>query len=304
MKLLFSTAFLILGACTTTPRHDEPIARVNGEAITVGDYLSLFDTLKPKDLGLSGKERVQIKNLVIKTLIRRQVVLTEAHRKNVKLSDEELESGLKKFKEGYTTGAFEQSLLEQMVDEANWKERVRQTLLIEKLFESSKPQIPDPTDEEAHLFYERNRKLFSKNAMAQALQIVVRDEEKAKEIRKQLKASPKDFLKLAKENSIGPEAEKDAMITIEKDTMPDELDKPLFEGKLNEISPVLQSPYGFHILKVLKRTPSLNLDYFQVRAQISERLRQERRREWILKFEERLIRSAQIEYNRPLIERL
>ncbi len=301
LGIAFSVLFI---GCSSFLRESEPIARVNGSAITVGDFKELINTLKPKDLDTTGQEHSEMRNLVLKTLVRRQVILTEANRKKIQVSDSDLEGGLQKYKAGYTVGAFEQSLIDQMLDEATWKERVKETLLIEKMFEDSKPQIPAPGREEALDFYQRNRGLFVREASAKALQIVVRDEDLAKELRKKILKSPASFAQLAKENSIGPEAQLNAMITIEKDTLTPEIDRALFEGKMNEISKVIQSPYGFHIFKVISRSPSLNLDFDRVQDQIRDRLIQERRREWISKFEEGLIRSAKIEYNRQLIQKL
>jgi len=304
MRIFLSFLLAVfLGACSDKPREDDILARVNGEPITVKEFVDLYETLKPKDLGQSS-ERYEIRNLVLKTLIRRKVILTEAEKKNITISEGELETGIKKIKEDYTAGSFEQSLLEQMVDEKTWRERIKETLLMEKLFEESKPVIPAPRDDEALEFYEKNRLQFLRPAVAQALHIVVPSLDKAKEIRKQLKTNPQSFLKLARENSTGPEAQQDAMITIEKDAMPEEIDRALFEGKIQEISDVIQSPYGFHIFKVLKRTPSLNMDFRQVRPQIISRLSADKRREWILLFEERLIRKAEIEYDDSAIRGL
>lgn len=303
---LLSASLALTCGCQSTPTKEDPIARVNGMVITAGDYLNLLESLTPKELSLTGKDRAEMKNLVLKTLVRRQIVLSEAQKKGVSLSQEELSRGLEKYKAGYSSGSFEQSLLEQMVDKTDWEEKVRQNLLIEKLFEESRPQIPTPSLEEALEFYQTNRRLFVKNAMAKAQQIVVKDLELAKDLRKKVLKSPKDFVKLARENSIGPEAsdQGNAEILIEKDALPEPLDRALFELKIGEVSQVIQSPYGYHIIKPISRSTPLNLDFQQVKSEILERLQQEKRREWILKFEERLVRQAQIEYNRDLIEKL
>jgi len=295
---------LLFCSCSNAPRKEETIARVNGSTISLQDYLGLLETLLPKDVPVSSSESRDLKNLVLKTLVRRQVILTEAKKKEIALTEAELVAGLNRYKEGYTVDAFEQSLLEHMVDENNWKEHVRQSLLIEKLFDETKASVPAPNLEEAHKFYENSRNLFVRKSMVRALQIVVTKAELAEQLRRELKKSPGSFLKLALENSIGPEAKKDAVIEIEKDAMPEEIDRALFEGRLNEISQVIRSPYGYHIFKILVRHPALNLDFDVVKNQILQKLTQDRRKDWLSKFEEKLIRQAKIEYNRPLIQKL
>lgn len=299
-------------ACNTKPSSEDVIARVNGSPIRVKDYATLFETFKPKELSLVGREKAEMKNLVIKTLIRRMVIVTEAQKRNIQMTEKEIAEGIEKFKAGYTSAAdFERSLLEQMVDEQDWKEHIVQNLTIEKMFESTPDAKQEaPSLQEAYDYYEKNAPLFHREAAAKALHLVVSEQPLAEDLRKKIIANPAKFVELAKQYSIGPEAkiesaEAAAQIVIEKGTMPDPIDSFLFqEKKIGQISPVITSPYGFHIFKILSIRPSLNLDFEQVKSQIFNRLAQERKQGWILKTEERLLRSALIEYNRPLIEKL
>jgi parvulin-like peptidyl-prolyl isomerase len=303
-SLSIAALLLIASSGCTRPGQDDSIAQVNGRRISVRDFLMLFESLKPKEIALSGHDRSEMKNLVIKSLVRRAVILTEAETRKMSLSDKELAAGIEKYKQGYTASGFQESLLEQMVDEKEWKEQVRQNLLIEKMFESTAPELPKPTLKEALQFYEQNTDLFNKKAQATALHIAVNDPKVAADIHKKLTADPKAFVSLARAHSVGPEAQEDCKITIEKNTMPEELDRALFEGKLNEISPVIHSPYGYHILKVIHRNPSLNRDFEEVKAEIVDRLVEEKKKAWLLRFEEKLLREASIEYNRNLIGKL
>ncbi|MBN8553831.1 MAG: peptidyl-prolyl cis-trans isomerase [Deltaproteobacteria bacterium] len=303
-KIFFAFVLLAFSACTNAPREDEAIARVNRKSITVRDYLTSFETLKPKEMSMGGKERSELKNLVIKNLVKRAAILTESERKKISITDQELEKGMKRYKEDYGQGVFEQSLLEQMIDENEWKEQIRQNLLMEKLFAASEPRPQPPTPREISEFYEANPQLFRKPAQATALQIVVNDMKTAEEIRSQLRKKPKDFLVLMKKYSSGPEAQADGKIKIAKGVLPESLDRILFEGRIGDITNIISSPYGFHILKILDRTPTINLDYDQARDDIAKHLLQERRAEWLMKYEEKLLRNSQIEYNRKLISKL
>jgi peptidyl-prolyl cis-trans isomerase C len=300
--LTFSALSVFCAACTNTPHEDEEIARVNGRSITVKDYLGLYETLKPKDLSLGGKERIELKNLVLKNLVRRQVVLTESEKRKIQVSKQELENGIKKYKEDYGSGIFEQSLLEQMIDENEWKEQIRQNLLIEKLIGTSEPKQTPPSSREISAFYETNSPLFRKEASVVALHIVVNDKKLAEDIRSQLRT--KSFLELAKKFSLGPEAQTDAKIRITKGVMPDTIDRALFDSQSREISPVIVSPYGFHIFKIVERKPAINLDFIQVKDEIARYLLQQQRDHWLTNYEGKLLKNASIEYNRKLIEKL
>jgi parvulin-like peptidyl-prolyl isomerase len=296
-------SFLVVG-CSLPPSKSTPIARVNGSEITLGDYQDLMESLRPKEGVDSSEKKAELRNLVIRTLVRREVVVTEAKKKGITLSNEEVQDGLKKIKDGYSETSFEQSLSDQMIDANIWHRNVEQSLLIEKLFDESAPKIPSPSNRELMEFFEKNRHLFQKKASVRAQHIVVAQQSLADDIHAKLKKRPQDFVSLAKEHSSGPEAQDGAVIQVDKDTLPEAIDLALFSLKIGQLSPVIQSPYGFHLFKVISRSPALNLDFQNVKDQIAARLTRQRRLEWIDRFEEKLIRMADIEYNRELIKKL
>ena len=82
-----------------------------------------------------------------------------------------------------------------------------------------------------------------------ALHIMVKTETEANEIKKLLDGG-EDFKKLAKERSIGPNAEKggDLGVINKGDFLP-ELDKALSSLNIGQISNVVKSSIGFHIFK-------------------------------------------------------
>ena len=87
----------------------------------------------------------------------------------------------------------------------------------------------------------------------QALHILVKTEAEANEIKKLLDAGTKDFSELAKEKSIGPNAQKGGNLgIIHKGDLLPELDEALRKLKPGQISGVLKSEIGYHILKRLK----------------------------------------------------
>ena len=286
------------------PSADDPVARVNGHAIRLKDYLRVYENLKPKESSLSGQDKIQMKNLALQTLVRRNVILTTAEKEKIQVSPEELEKGLDRFRAGYTDQSFKDSLLEGMVDESEWREQVKQSLLIEKLFEKSSQKIDAPTEEEAMAYFEKNPHNFHRAGEIRAQHIVVSDKKLATEIYTSIIQKKENFVDLARKYSIGPEGQTDAIIEFELGTMPQQIEDELLKIPLKKISPILESEYGFHLFRVLERRAEMNLDFAQVKSRIYEILYEERRRDWMDKFEENLIRTAKIEYNRELIRSL
>ena len=100
-----------------------------------------------------------------------------------------------------------------------------------------------------------------------AAQIVVRDRDLVAGILKRLKAG-EDFDKVAREVSIGPEAARGGDLGFfERGMMPEAIDRVVFSLPVGKISGVVQSPYGFHIFKVLDRQEGGGRKFAEVKEQ-------------------------------------
>lgn len=306
MRFIFTILFIFssLLACSQERTESDTIARVNDYDITVGDYLSLYRSLKPKDVELAGEEKQRMRNLVVQTLVRRAVILTNAERNNIQVSQDELNQAIENLKRGYSERLFRESLVEGMVEEDEWRERIKQGLLIEKIFEGTKPPLEKPTLEQALAYYQKHADRFKQPAEVLAQHIVVGDKDLASQLREQLKKNIRSWQTLARQHSTGPEAQDKAQIRVEKSTLPPPLDEALFGLARRQLSDVIETEYGYHLVRVLSRSDELNLDFDQVKAQILKLLEEESRQAEIDKLEEQLIRNAQIEYNRELIRSL
>jgi parvulin-like peptidyl-prolyl isomerase len=129
-----------------------------------------------------------------------------------------------------------------------------QNLLIEKYtFELVKDIKVE--DNEVHEYYGLHKREFLQPERVQVSQILLATEEKAIEILKQLKTvSEEEFRELARKESLGPEASKGGKMGLFKPgQLPFEMEKVVFSLKEGEISPVVESSYGYHIFRLDKR---------------------------------------------------
>lgn len=104
-------------------------------------------------------------------------------------------------------------------------------------------------------YYDSHRQEMIKKREVQLYQILFKDKEKALSVSSQLKNDPLQFDALARSASASPEDQKGGLLGFfEEGTLPKEMEDVVFSLKLNEISPVVESPYGFHIFKVTKQS--------------------------------------------------
>jgi parvulin-like peptidyl-prolyl isomerase len=132
-------------------------------------------------------------------------------------------------------------------------------LLVEKYTYSLVKDI-EVTEEEIESYYAQHKREFLLQQRVEVSQILLPNEEKAVELLERLKNSTTDdFKKIAQAESIGVEASRGGKMGIfEMGQLPHEMEKVIFALKEGEVSPVLESSYGYHIFRLdAKHEPEL-----------------------------------------------
>jgi len=278
---------LVLG-CEPSVKQEIPppiLATVNQDAITVEDFNML---LRGPAFLSDSIERFQpprelIQNLVDE-LIERHLLLQEAHRQQLGISNSEFGETVERIKEDYSQQEFESLFKEKGFHLADWEKKLREDLLIKKILSLSIDQKIVISEEKTKNYYETHIQDFMVPERVKAKHIVAAKEEGAKKIR-QMVLQGASFELLAKEKSLSPDAEQGGDLGLfTKGEMPEAFDV-VFSLKESAISPIVKTPYGFHVFKVEKIFPSRTLSYREVRPQIQDILFQEKRealyQEWI-----------------------
>jgi parvulin-like peptidyl-prolyl isomerase len=253
----------------------------------------------------SDQEQEALKNLkeaLLNQLIEDRLVLHEAPKMGITVSDDELEEVLAAIQRGYPEGGFE----EVIKDEAfllQWKEQLRQRLLIEKVI-SRISQVTAPIDEQTmKQYYEQHREEFVVAEQVRVRQIVVKDRKDAESILRKLKRGD-PFDELAKRYSSGPEAEEGGDLGFfGRGEMPEEFDVA-FSLQEGEISDIVQSPYGYHIFQVVTKGGQSALDFAQVKDQIRNVIMREEEEKTFQDWKKTAKKKAHIRVNKKALEEI
>jgi parvulin-like peptidyl-prolyl isomerase len=112
-----------------------------------------------------------------------------------------------------------------------------------------------------------------------------------------------DFAAVARANSLAPEAPAGGELPpFGRGELPEAFDRA-FELAPGQISPVIESPYGFHIFlleRKIPREPTFDELRAKLEAELAQRHLEELRREWL----RGLRKSAEIQTNDDLLETL
>ena len=133
---------------------------------------------------------------------------------------------------------------------------------------------PTITDEQVKAQYDQNPILYS-TAQVHASHILVKDEDTARQLLAEVKAHPEKFADLASEKSTDTISAKKGgdLGTFSPGRMVPEFDKVAFALHPGEISDVVKTQYGYHIIMVAERKEGEPKPFDQVKEQIRASLR-------------------------------
>lgn len=140
---------------------------------------------------------------------------------------------------------------------------------LEKLFESK----IEVTDEEIKTYYEENKDTFTEPEQVHASHILLETEEEANEILAQLNEGA-DFAELAKEHSKDPGSAQNGgdLGFFGRGEMVPEFEEAAFSLEVGEMSGVVESEHGYHIIKVTDKKEAKEYTLEEKREEIREQL--------------------------------
>ncbi len=291
MKRLAALLFglVVLAGCGGGSDDDSWAAQVDGVAIPAADLRRLVEERMEDS---PDARRQDVANDALQALLSDQVVLNAAAKRHIEV----------------TPAQVEERLLQ--LHGPDWKDpdpRYRETVRREMILErtaladlGARARVPDSA---LRAYFEEHKAEYGTPARVQIRQIVVAEKPKAEELRAELEKGG-DFAELARANSIGPEASEGGMLPpFAKGEMPEAFDRA-FEVEPGRVSPVIESPYGFHLFLVVARLPAHEASFDEVREKIAlelgERQLADLRREWVRS----LRKNAEVKVNDRVMESL
>ena len=188
------------------------------------------------------------------------------------------------------------------------KTRIAMGLAIQKWIEEKVVPNIKISDEDAEKFYRENQERFKKPETVRASHILIKIDEldpekakgmtdeqkktasdelkqnalkKAQEILAELKQGG-DFAKLAAENSACPSKEKGGDLgTFERGKMAEEFEKSAFSLSPGELSDVVETEFGYHIIKTTEKKESEFMPFQEVKSFLVEGLKNQKTSEII-----------------------
>lgn len=246
LLIVFSPAFL--AGCDSRPSgQDKILVTVGNKFITLNDFKQKLSKLPSYYQGMAQKnKKTLLDDMVVESLF-----LEDAVRK-----------GVDKDKE-----------VREILEEA------RKKIVIAKFVKMEVDDKIKISEEEMKNYYEDHKDEFKKPEMWRASHILVASEGEAKNILSALSGG-KGFQELAMEKSIDATASRGGDVGyFRKGQVTPEFESACLELKVGQISPIIRTQFGYHIIKLTDIKPETIQSFEEARPVIENELKMGKRNE-------------------------
>jgi parvulin-like peptidyl-prolyl isomerase len=308
LQMLASTAVLAILATGARAQNQaapaKPVAIVDGTPITMAEVEAVLKQIGPSPTPLTEAQKKQmhmeaigmlIDDLLMQQFLRKNGPQLEANEVSKKLA--ELDESLKKQNKTIQdflkeSGQSEAQLRTNILNMLQWSTFVKQRL----------------TDEDVKRYYEENKEYFDR-IVVRASHIVFRVSAAASDtereavraklaaLRQEIESGKIDFAEAAKKYSQCASAPSGGDIGYfpRKMTVEEPFAKAAFALKVGQMSDIVQTDYGLHLIKVTDRKPGQPSDFNKMKDEVREMCIEEMR----LALLSQQRKAAHVEINLP-----
>jgi peptidyl-prolyl cis-trans isomerase C len=284
------------------------LAHVNSENVTRADFDRLLKNIELNNGGpVPAERRDEIYRRVLEELVNYTLLKQEAKARNFTVSDAEVETQLQSIRKSAGTDEnFKKALADRKMTLERLKADARVEMSIAKMM-NAQVTGTEATDADVRDFYDKNPDRFKRAETVRASHILLRVDPAADDATKtQIAAkidglltrakSGEDFAALARQNSQDSSAEQGGDLGyFPKEKMVPAFSDVAFALTAGEVSNVVTTQFGVHIIKVTDRKPAGTVPLDEVGPQVKQYLTEQKKQQQAQAFIERVRQTAKIE---------
>lgn len=328
--LLTSLITVFSVGCTTkeSVSDDEVVAVVNGNNITVDYYTKNLMIQKQAIESIYGSNDIwkqeiekgktfeeQVKEMTLEQIINVELIYNEAKNKNLLPTKEEVNKKVEEVNKAIKEDKeYEKNLKKIGIDESFIKRQEEEKLALDN-YQKNFLENTKITDDKAKEYYEKNKKDFYVDEVEASHILISTTDDNGKELsKKEIEKAKKkaedilkrinngeDFAKLAKENSDDPgSASKGGDLGyFGKGEMVPKFEEAAFSLKKDEVSEIIKSEYGYHIIKLTDKNQG-QTPFEEVKGDIIQILKEQA----LTKNIENIISKAKVEKKTDVLNKI
>ncbi len=265
----------------------EVVARVSGKEITKAELLERVEAVR-KRLQI-GDSTLGFYRKVLEEVVGAELLHQESSAQGFAPSDPELDAQVQTLRARFPDpDTFTQGLAGQGLTLESLRTMLARDMAVEKLIRTEIAPRVTVSDDQKKAFYEENSEQMKRPEQAKLSHILIKVDEgasaevrgqgqkKAQDLHRRLEGG-EDFAQLARENSDDPGSKEnggDLSWVSRGQTVP-AFETAAFTLKAGEMSDIVETQFGFHIIKMAELRPSEVMPFEDVQNRIGEFLNQQ-----------------------------
>ncbi len=298
-----------------TSEGNDVAVTVNGEVITEAEVDARIKPhlaraamrMDPNSIALYAKN---IRGQALEGMIIERLLDGQVKKAGINITDVDIDNKINEMlaQQGITTEGFKQLLQMQGLTVEQFREQMKRGLGFEKLMERRVGEV-DINDAEALAYYEENKEDFNTPEQVRASHILIKvapsatpeekaaAKEKAESLLKKVKEGG-DFATLAQENSddSGSKIRGGDLGFFGKGQMVKEFEDTAFGLQPGQVSDVVETQFGYHIIKVTGHKAAGLTPFEDVKADIVRNLQQTKKNQFFRQYVQKLRAEAKVVY--------
>jgi len=301
------------------PEAADILATVNGQTLTFKEgqqqvaRLLMEQRVPPQShQQIIQQHGPQLIQQIIERFIDKTLLSAEAVRREIPVDEKSVDKAVKQIIESLPAGMdIETAVASQGTSLEAIRKEISADTQLHVLFDAVTGDTPDITDEDILGFYKEDPKRFETEAQVAARHILIKCDTKADETLHQMsKAKAEsvqkklvdgaDFAEQAGECSDCPSKEQGGELgTFGRGKMAPEFEEAAFAQAVDEIGPVVKTPFGYHIIQVTGQQEAKSSSLEEVSSSIKEHLEVATKQDLFQTFAQGLREGADIQLPSP-----
>ncbi|MFM2152531.1 MAG: hypothetical protein RL199_966 [Pseudomonadota bacterium] len=306
----FGLGLALAAACARPADMGPTVATFGADVIRVAEFKGELDRVRAEvaprgdeagqQAAAAGDDLKAIRRAVLDQLVNRHLLLAEAVRAGTTVTDDELDGVLL----ARTSLAVEPSTPATPEALEALRLRTREDLVIDRFLVKRVAARVALSPEEARAWYAAHPERFPKVEQVRCQQINAATREELDVLRLDLQQGA-DFTKLARERSMSEDrARAGDLGWFSKGQMLPEFEEACFTLKKGQVSPVVATAYGFHLLRLVDRRDGPRPSYAAVQDVVDLELRRERVAKAQAEFIQKLREQADVQINDAVLDKV
>lgn len=315
-QTLFAVLLAFVAVAAFGQSGSDTVAVVNGTEIERDQFERLLRSniaqYESQGRELSDEDVSSLAPVVLESLINQEVLYQQSAKEGIDVSESEIEEQVATIEAEYGgPDELNDALENQGVSRQELRTSIVQSIAVQKLLQNQLGDSIQVSDAEIERFYESNPDSFRRPEQVRVRHILISTErltteEEKQDARRRIEGilqqvlDGADFARMAREHSEGPSREAGGDLGyFERGEMVAPFEEAAFGTPIGQVSGIVETRFGYHILKVLDhREPTIVDLTDDVKNNVRDFLLQQKSRQVVASYVETLKAEADITRNR------